>query len=78
MHIGMRKGDTTLVRDMSEKLLTLRPFSQAALEGLAWCAFAAEDYDAASKYCAKLVELTPEHFERWYNLGVAYQKLSKH
>ena len=77
VHIGMRKSDQALVRETSEKLLALRPFSQAALEGLAWCAFAGEDYDAASKYCAKLVELTPEHFERWYNLGVACQKLNK-
>ncbi|NWF84755.1 MAG: tetratricopeptide repeat protein, partial [Bryobacteraceae bacterium] len=31
IHIGMRNNDTALVRESSEKLLTLRPFSQAAL-----------------------------------------------
>src|SRR5581483_11234425 len=51
-----------------------RPNSQAALEGLATCAFAAEDYEAAERYCSKLVEYAPDNFERWFNLGVAQHK----
>ncbi len=55
----------------------MRPFSQAALEGLATCAFHDNDYEAASRYCTKLVEFTPDHFERWFNLGVAEQKCKR-
>ncbi len=77
VHIGMRRSDVASVQKWSETLLALRPFSQAALEGLAWCAFTSENYDAASKYCAKLVEQTPDNFERWYNLGVANQKMTR-
>jgi Flp pilus assembly protein TadD len=66
-----------MIRDHSERLLTIRPFSQAALKGLATFAFAANDYEAAARCCAKLVEFTPNHFERWFNLGVAYQKLTR-
>jgi len=54
--------------------LTLRPNSQTALEGLATCAFASNDYSAALRYCLKLTEYTPDNFDRWFNAGVAYQK----
>ena len=49
-----------MISDYSEKLLRLRPNSQTALEGLATCAFASGDYDAALRYCTKLVEYTPK------------------
>jgi tetratricopeptide (TPR) repeat protein len=75
--IGMARKDEKMIRDYSERLLVIRPFSQAALEGLATCAFSANDYEAAARCCAKLVEFTPNHFERWFNLGVAYQKLGR-
>jgi Flp pilus assembly protein TadD len=55
----------------------MRPFSQAALEGLATCAFHGNEYEAAARYCTKLVEFTPDHFERWFNLGVAEQKCGR-
>ena len=47
------------------------------MEGLATCAFASGDYEAASKFCAKLVEFTPDSFERWFNLGVAYHRTER-
>ena len=28
---------------------------------------------AAATFCAKLTEFTPDHFERWFNLGVAQE-----
>ena len=42
--IGMARKDHAMISDYSEKLLTLRPNSQTALEGLATCAFASGDY----------------------------------
>ena len=75
--IGMARKDHASIQQYSERLLTMRPFSQAALEGLATCAFHSNEYEAASRYCAKLVEFTPDHFERWFNLGVAEQKCGR-
>ena len=74
--IGMARKDHALIQKYSEQLLTMRPFSQAALEGLATCAFhSGNEYRSRARYCAaKLVEFTPDHFERWFNLGVAEQK----
>ena len=42
--IGMARKDHASIQQYSERLLTMRPFSQAALEGLATCAFHANDY----------------------------------
>src|ERR1035438_7765515 len=67
--IGMARKDHALIQQYSERLLVMRPFSQAALEGLATCAFHTNDYEAAGRFCAKLVEFTPDHFERWFNLA---------
>src|SRR3984957_9424931 len=75
--IGMARKDHALIQQYSERLLQMRPFSQAALEGLATCAFHSNEYEAAGRYCTKLVEFTPDHFERWFNLGVAEQKCGR-
>ena len=72
--IGMARKDAAMISDYSEKLLTVRPNSQTALEGLATCAFTSGDYEAALRYSTKLTEYTPESFDRWFNLGVAQQK----
>ena len=75
--IGMARKDDAMIRQYSEKLLELRPSSQTAMEGLATSAFSSNDYEAAVTYCAKLVEYSPAHFERWFNLGVAYQRTGR-
>ena len=75
--IGMARKDHASIQQYSERLLAMRPFSQAALEGLATCAFHSNEYEAAARFCAKLVEFTPDHFERWFNMGVAEQKCGR-
>ena len=45
--IGMAQKDQAMIADYSAALLTLRPNSQTALEGLATSAFASNDYEAA-------------------------------
>ena len=67
--IGMARKDQAMIADYSDALLTLRPNSQTALEGLATSAFASNDYEAARLFYAKLVEYTPDNFDRWFNLG---------
>ena len=75
--IGLAKNDEGIVRECAERLLELRPDSPAALEGLAASAFASLDYQTAAAYCAKLVESSPAQYERWFNLGVAYQRTQR-
>ena len=72
--VDMARKDSGRVRETAEQLLLVRPHSQAAIEGLAASALAAGDLEAAAKLCAKLVETSPDHFEGWFNLGVAHQK----
>ena len=57
-------------------MLALNPDSQEGLEALATTAFAGSDFPAAVNYCENLIRVAPEHFESWFNLGVAQQKLS--
>ena len=45
--IGIARKDIQTIRQYSERLIQLRPNSQTALEGLATCAFADEDFEAA-------------------------------
>jgi tetratricopeptide (TPR) repeat protein len=45
------------------------------LEGAALAAFAQRDFEAASRWCAKLVEAHPDHFAAWFNSGVSLQRL---
>ncbi|MBZ5606259.1 MAG: tetratricopeptide repeat protein, partial [Acidobacteriia bacterium] len=52
--IGMARKDNPAIQQYSERLLTMRPHSQAALEGLATCAFHSNDFEAAATYCGKL------------------------
>ena len=72
--IGMARKDYESIQKYSEQLLTLRPHSQAALEGLATCSFQIAITKPRRACAQKLVEATPDHFERWFNLGVAEQK----
>jgi Flp pilus assembly protein TadD len=43
----------------------------AVEEGLAASAMAVGDHRAAIRHCSQLVQLQPEHYEAWLNLGVA-------
>ena len=61
--IDMARKDSDRVRETAEQLLAVRPHSATALEGLAAAAFARGDHDAAARFCARLVEGSPEHFE---------------
>src|SRR5579864_3136448 len=45
--IGIARKDHDAIQKYSERLLAIRPISQAALEGLATCAFHSSDYEAA-------------------------------
>ena len=52
--IGMARKDHAAIQQYSERLLAMRPFSQAALEGLATCAFQSNEYEAAARYCTQV------------------------
>src|SRR5450432_3196869 len=75
--IGMGKEDFDMVREYSEQLLQLRPQSTVALEGLAAWACAANEHPLTVKFCTLLVAAVPGHFEGWFNLGLAQQKLGR-
>jgi len=36
------------------------------------------DYSKAAEHCAAIVSYSPESFEGWFNLGLAYQKAGNH
>ncbi|MBK9166251.1 MAG: tetratricopeptide repeat protein [Bryobacterales bacterium] len=46
-------------------------------ERLAAAALAAGDYRAAIRHCSRIVQLVPDHFEGWFNLGVARQHVGQ-
>jgi len=66
-----------MVRDYSERLLDVRPESSVALEGLAAWACAAGEHALTAKFCTLLVSAAPGHFEGWFNLALAHQKLGR-
>ena len=72
--VGMAKKDYDMVRDHSERLLEIHPESTAALEGLAAWASANDDVALTAKFCTLLTAAVPDHFEGWFNLGLAHQK----
>lgn len=56
-------------------ILSLVDAAMAPLEeGLAAAALAVGDWRSVVKHCRRLVQSRPDHFEAWYNLGVAYQQ----
>jgi tetratricopeptide (TPR) repeat protein len=69
--LGMQRKDYALVRKYAEILLALNSSSTAALEGLGSAAFAASEFPEAAVHYAKLVELQPQNYDYWFNLGVA-------
>ena len=46
-------------------------------EGLAAAALGVGDWRSVIKHCTRLVSARPEHFEAWYNLGVARQQMGE-
>src|SRR5712692_4160580 len=74
---GIARKDNAAIKEFSERLFKTLPSSPAALEGLATIAFSKGDFETACKHCAKLVEVAPNSFEAWFNLGVASQELGR-
>src|SRR5438876_271302 len=68
--LGIARKDNAVLKEFSERLFKTLPNSPAALEGLATAAFSKGDFETACKHCAKLVEVAPNSFEGWFNLGV--------
>jgi len=73
---GIARKDQAAVKELSERLFTALPNSPAALED---ChdRLSKNDFQAAVKHCSKLVEVAPQSFEGWFNLGVAWQELGR-
>ena len=76
--IPAEKKDFQEARKCAEALLEINPESQAAMEAVATAAFANGDLLTAVSHCKSLVELSPDSFENWFNLGVAYQRLGNY
>lgn len=76
--IGMSKEDFDMVREYSERLLSLRPESTVALEGLAAWACATGDHALTAKFANLLVAAVPNHFEGWFNLALSHQKAGRY
>jgi tetratricopeptide (TPR) repeat protein len=53
------------------------PGSESQEEQSAARALAAGDYRTAIRFCSRLVQMQPSHFEAWLNLGVARQKVGE-
>ena len=51
--------------------------SSDLLEGLAAVALSHGDYTAAVQYYSRLVNVAPDVYEAWFNLGIAYQKTGR-
>ena len=71
----LERKDSESVRRYSAMLAELQPDSPVAIEALATLAFADGDYLNAARHCRSLVDLVPDRFENWFNLGVAFHKL---
>jgi tetratricopeptide (TPR) repeat protein len=68
--MGIETHDVESVRDYSLRLLTMRPSSMTALQGLATAALEDSDPQAGS-YCDRILELAPDCLEAWHNFRIA-------
>ena len=75
--LGLQNKDFGLVRVAAERVRKLDPNSEIALEGLGAVAFAADEFLEAEKYYERLVELYPNNYDHWLNLGVARHRLGR-
>ena len=75
--VSIARKDDARVKELSERLLKVRPQSRQALEGLAAVALSRGDYSAGVQYCSQLSMAAPECYEGWFNLGIAYQKTGR-
>jgi len=75
--LGLQNKDFSLVRVAAERVRKLDANSEIALEGLAAVAFAADEFLEAAKYYERLVELHPDNYDHWLNLGVARHRLGR-
>ena len=71
------KKDETKIREFAERLGKVNPKSRLAAQALAGCALRRSDFKAAIQYCQQFVELVPDSFEGWFNLGCAQHKTGK-
>ena len=71
--LGMQRKDPGVVRDFSRRLLELDANSEPGLEGSVFAAFSHEEFHLAADGCRRLVQLHPDRFDHWNNLGVALQ-----
>ncbi len=46
-------------------------------EGLAATALAMEDHRGVIRHCSQIVQLAPDHFEAWFNLGYARHRIGE-
>ena len=75
--LGMAKQDHAMTQHYAERLMVIQPNSPTAMEGLATCAFAEDDCEAAVRLCGRLVNAGSDTYERWFNLAVAHHKLGQ-
>ena len=75
--LGLQNKDFSLVRVAAERVRKLDPNAEIALEGLGAVAFAAEEFLEAAKCYERLVELHPDNYDHWLNLGVARHRLGR-
>jgi tetratricopeptide (TPR) repeat protein len=71
----LERQDSESVKRYAEMLIEVKHDSPVAMEALAALAFAAGDLPNAAQQCRNLVTASPDHFENWYNLGVAYHQM---
>jgi tetratricopeptide (TPR) repeat protein len=68
-------GPAMEVLSGTSDILSMVEASMAPLEeGLAAAALGVGDWRSVIKHCTRLVVARPDHFEAWYNLGVARQQ----
>jgi tetratricopeptide (TPR) repeat protein len=63
--------DLDNVKRFSEWLLDISPESQIGLQGLAAAALENREFEAAFRYCSRIVERVPDCVEAWHNLRYA-------
>ncbi len=71
--LSVARRDTSAIAEFSGRLLRVDASHKSALQGLATLAIWDGDQMAAVDYCRRLVQVDPDCFEGWHNLGFANQ-----
>jgi tetratricopeptide (TPR) repeat protein len=72
--LGLQQKNYQLVREYSDRLLTVEPESTVGIEGLALEAFARNDFPGAETQYRRLTALAPDTPEHWLNLGISIER----